>query len=65
MESVLKEKSRRGQFASHGKVQHSRLADQHKSHAHEAQSVLRSFNLPDAGFGKRVNFQINSRNFVS
>jgi hypothetical protein len=65
MESVLKEKQRKGQHAQHGKEQGSRLTDKHLSHSHSSQSVLRSFNIPDAGFGKRVNFQLNSRNFVS
>ena len=64
METVLKEKQRRGQQSASG-VQASRLTTKHESHSHEAQSVLRNFSLPDAGFGKRCNFNINSRNFIS
>ena len=60
----MKEKQRRGQQSASG-AQSSRLESAHSSHSHEAQSVLRSFNLPDAGFGKRTTFNINSRNFIS
>ena len=64
METVLKEKQRKGQQSASGK-QKSRLVSTHESHSHEAQAVLRSFNVPDADFGKRVNFNLNSRNFIS
>ena len=64
METGLKEKQRRGQQSASGK-QTSRLVSEYESHSHEAQTVLRSFSLPDAGFGKRCNFNINNRNFIS
>ena len=61
---VLKEKQRRGQQSASGQ-QSSCLDSAHSSHSHEAQSVLCSFNLPDADFSKRTTFNINSRNFIS
>ncbi len=64
MESLLKEKQRRGQNTSKGQKQYSRFSDPHVSHSHEAQEVLRSYNLQDCDFGKQVTTTLNSRNFI-
>ncbi len=64
-ESLLKEKVRRGNNTSRGVRQFSRLSDPHASHSHEAHSVLRSYNLSDCDFGKRVTTVMHSRNFIS
>ena len=64
MESLLKEKSKRGQFATKGKNQYSVFDETRTSHSHAFQTVLRH-NAIDLQFGQRTSQVIHSRNLIS
>ena len=64
MESLLKEKTKRGQFTTKGKNQYSVFDEDRTSHSHAFQTVLRH-NAIDLQFGQRTSQVIHSRNLIS
>ena len=64
MESLLKEKTKRGQFATRGRKQYSVFDEERTSHSHAYQTVLRH-NAIDLAFGQRTSQVIHSRNLIS
>ena len=64
MESLLKEKTKRGQFATRGRKQYSVFDEERTSHSHAFQTVLRH-NAIDLAFGQRTSQVIHSRNLIS
>ncbi len=65
MESLLRNKERKGQRESAGQRQWSRLQTPTVSHSHPVQEVIRSHNISDVAFGKKVVTYLNSQNFIS
>ena len=64
MESLLKEKAKRGQFATKGRNQYSVFDEDRTSHSHAFQTVLRHSAI-DLSFGQRTSQVIHSRNLIS
>ena len=64
MESLLKEKNKRGQFATKGRKQYSVFDEERTSHSHAYQTVLRHSAI-DLQFGQRTSHVVHSRNLVS
>ena len=64
MESLLKRKLQRGQSNASGSKQYSAFADQHVSHSHPNQTVLRHYALAGCDFGQTVNFTLNTNNLI-
>ncbi len=64
METLLRNRERKGQRHSAGSRQYSRLQTAVVSHSHPVQEVIRSHNIAQADFGKKVVTYVNSQNFI-